>query len=129
MSDLEQKVNLYFHSYDETVTSGNLDAFMATQAPDIVWNPPDRAAVVGHDALRKYAQDQWFGVYSMRLASTVEEAMPVSDDYTVSRGSWTIDLTPKDGSAPSSLKGTFLWLLRNESGGFKAARMSFAIFD
>ncbi len=129
MSNLEEKVNQYFHSYDEFVSSGNVDAFMATQAPDIVWNPPDRASVVGHDALRKYAADEWFDVYSMRLVSTVEEAVPISDDFTVSRGSWTIDLTPKDQSEPSSLKGTFLWVLSNEDDGFKATRMSFAIFD
>ncbi len=129
MSDIAKEVGLYFHSYDETVTSGNLDAFMATQASDIVWNPPDRAAVVGHDALRKYVQDEWFGVFSMDLVSTVEEAMRVSDEYAVSRGSWTIDLISKDGSAPSSLKGAFLWVLRTEGDGLKAARMSFSIFD
>ena len=129
MSNLKENVVQYFHSYDESVTSGNLDAFMATQAPDVVWNPPDRASVVGHDALRKYVADQWFDVFSMRLVSTVEEAMPISDDFTVSRGSWTIDLTPKDQSEPSSLKGTFLWVLSNEDDGFKATRMSFSIFD
>ena len=129
MSNLEEKVKQYFHSYDETVTSGNVDAFMATQAPDVVWNPPDRASVVGHDALREYVEDVWFDVYSMRLVSKVEEATPISDDFTISRGSWTIDLKPKDESAPSSLKGTFLWLLNNKDEGFEATRMSFSIFD
>ncbi len=129
MTNLEEKVNQYFHNYDDTVTSGNLDSFMATQASDVVWNPPDRASVVGHDALRKYAADEWFDVYSMRLVSTVEEATPISDDFTISRGSWTIDLTPKDKCEPSSLKGTFLWVLSNEDDEFKATRMSFSIFD
>lgn len=128
MSDVEREVQLFFHSFDETVTSGNLDACLATQAPDIVWNPPDRDAVVGHDALREYLQDQWFSVFSMHLANTVEEVLPVGDDYAVARGSWTMDLTPKDGSEPGSVKGTFLWLLRSESSGFKAARMSFSNF-
>ncbi|MFQ5983829.1 MAG: YybH family protein, partial [Woeseiaceae bacterium] len=108
MSDLEREVKLYFHSYDEIVNSGDSDAFMATQASDVVWNPPDRPAVVGHDALRKYAEDEWFNVFSMRLASTVEDVMPISDQYVVSRGSWTVDLTPKDGSESSSLNGSFL---------------------
>ena len=129
MSNLEEKVNQYFHGYDESVTSGNLDAFMATQAPDVVWNPPDRPSVVGHDALRKYAEDEWFDVYSMRLVSKVDEATPIGDDFTVSRGSWKMDLTPKDEGAPSSLKGTFLWLLSNKDDGFEATRMSFSIFD
>ena len=129
MSDAKQQVEDYFRGYNDTVNSGDLEAFLRTQASDVAWNPPDRAAVVGLDNLRQYLVDEWFGVYSMELSNTVEEALPIGDEYIYSRGTWSIDLTPKDGSAPTSLHGTFSRLFRNENGELKGARSAFSILD
>ena len=129
MADLREEVEQYFRGYEEAVNSGDVDAFMRIQTPDVVWNPPDRAAVVGSDDVRQYVVDEWFGPSSMQLAMTVQEALPVSDEYACARGSWSVGLTPKDGSAASTVKGTFMWLLRKEGGDLNGARTSFAMFE
>ncbi len=129
VADIREEVEQYFRDFAEAVNSGDVDAFMNTQTPDVVWNPPDRATISGPDDVRKYLVDEWFGPSSMQLDMTVQEALPVADEYTCTRGSWSIDLTPKDGSEASTVGGTFMWLLRKEGGEIKGARTSFAMFD
>ena len=87
MADLREEVEQYFRDFEEAVNSGDVDAFMKTQTPDVVWNPPDRAAVAGSDDVHKYVVDEWFGPNSMQLVMTVQEALSVSDEYTSTRGS------------------------------------------
>ncbi len=129
MSDTQQKAQQYFDAYAATLNAGDLDAWVDTLAREVVLNPPDREAVIGSEAARSYGQEAWFGPFSMRHAVVVQEAIPASDEYVHARGTWTIDLTPKDGSEPSSLRGTFMWLLRNEGGELKGARAAFSILD
>lgn len=78
--------------------------------------------MIGSEAVRSYGQEAWFGPFSMRHTVAVQEAIPASDEYVHARGTWTIDLTPKDGNEPSTLRGTLMWLLRNEGGELKGAR-------
>ena len=129
MSDPRQRAQEYFDGYDATVNAGDLNAWVGTFTDEAVINPPDRAAMQGSDAIRTYGEEVWFGPNRMRLAVTVEEAIPVSDEYLYTRGNWTIDLTPKDCSPSSSVNGTFMFLLRDDGGELKATRAAFSIVD
>ena len=118
-----------FDRFIAAVNADDIDAWLAAQSGDCVWQPPDRVAVEGQEALRTYGHDVWFGLYKMNLEMKVEEVVPVSDSYAYARGSWTIGLTPKDGSEPTALAGTNAMLLRQEGGDLKFARVAFSIFE
>ena len=128
MSDTDAIRGMY-SSFDAAATSGDVDAWLAVQTEDCVWLPPDRGAVVGKAAVRTYVDDVWFGPNNMDLTNSPEEIVLAGDSNAWVRGTWKMLLSPKDGSDPSNLAGTFLSVLRRESGAWKLARGSFTILD
>ena len=118
-----------YGAFDAAVNAGDVDGWLAVQTEDCTWLPPDRPAVAGKEAVRAYVQDAWFGLFNMTVKSTIEEAVATSDSDAWARGSWTMDLVPKDGSEPSTVAGTLLSVLRRESGDWRVARTAFSTLD
>ncbi len=124
-------------AHDGAVNAGDLEAYLANCAEDVVLMPPSEPPVVGKEALRAWAQGL-FGQFSFEQTTSSDEVV-VTGDWGFDRGTYTITPTPKavgEAAEGTSIEqpeigreldyaqtGKYLWILRRQpDGSWKIAR-------
>jgi uncharacterized protein (TIGR02246 family) len=96
--------------------AGDVDAFVALMASDMMVMPPNGPAVSGLEASRQWAED-FMGAYSVSFSEYNTDDVIVSDDLAVERisGVWTV--TPKAGGDPVTERVKGVHIYRRQADG------------
>ena len=100
---------------DETLTSGDLEGWMALWDDEGVELPPMQPALVGKEAIRA-----WDGEYMANNTTMVQSAVEdvqVAGDWAYLRDSYTESWTPKDGGDTTTVVGKSVFMLRRQADG------------
>jgi len=101
--------------YDEALSSGNLDDFVALFTDDAVRMPNNAPIMVGKNEIRSRREES-FANNSFKYTSIVED-IKVSGDWAVLRGNYTIVITPKEGGADVTDVGKWIVVYQRQSDG------------
>jgi uncharacterized protein (TIGR02246 family) len=119
---------IYRHrdAYNQALRDGDLEAWLATLTDDCVFMAAGLPAVVGKDAIGKWAGESYFEPFEVELDYDFEELEFVGE-RALAWGWFRQTLSPKDGSDPVELKGKFLDVFHRQSaGGWLLARVAFS---
>jgi len=101
--------------YDEALSSGNLDDFVALFTDDAVQMPNNAPINVGKNEIRS-STEEGFANNSFKFTGIVED-IKVSGDWAVLRGNYTIVITPKEGGADVTEVGKWIAVYQRQSDG------------
>ncbi len=124
-------------AHDGAVNAGDLEAYLAVSAEDVVLLPPNEPPVVGKEAFRAWAQGL-FGQFTFEETMSSDEVV-VAGDWGFDSGTYTIRPTPKvagEAAEGTSIErpeigreldyaqtGKYLWILKRQpDGSWKIAR-------
>ena len=100
---------------DETLTAGDVEAFVALFVDDGIEMPPDGPAQIGQDAIRS-REGAFLGTNDTEVRTTVEN-IQIRGDLAVVRDSYTESWTPKDGGDSASAVGKGLMICHRQADG------------
>lgn len=105
----------------EAFNEEDMDTMAALLRDDHVGMPPNRPAMTGKEAARRFWREG-FALASSRLA-VVPEELVVTGDEAIDQFRWTMDSTPRPGGAAIHDEGKCIWIWRRQPGGdWKVAR-------
>ncbi len=90
----------------KAIQANDLDGLVACYAPDAVMWLPDAPEARGTKAIRD-AYDGLLKTYTVKGASLSNTVYQTSGDLSTGWGNFVLDLQPKNGGAPVSMKGRF----------------------
>jgi len=118
-------IRTVWNAFVAAVNTGDRAAYAALLTPDIVFSPPDRAAVVGKPAVERWAAESFFDPFTVRMTFELDEVQ-ASGDWAWARGRFVNNLTPIAGGEPIVASGDFLNVFRRAAdGSWQFARVSF----
>lgn len=108
--------------YNQICAVGDAAAYAALFTEDAVSMPPNAPPLVGRSAVEKWAENL-FNQMSVRVTSEDAE-MVFAGEWAFLRGTYSATFSPKAEGAPIEDTGTWLVIMKSESGGpWKYARM------
>jgi len=99
----------------EAELKGDASIFEQVAAPDVVVQPPGTPTINGRDASVEMMK-QFFSRNALHIEYT-GSLIQVNGDEAFDRGSYSQTVTPKDGGAASSSKGSYWWFYARASDG------------
>jgi uncharacterized protein (TIGR02246 family) len=106
----------------EAELKGDASVFEQVAAPDVVVIPPDATAIHGKDASVEMMR-QFFSKNQLHI-EYANAQVQVNQDQAFDRGTYSQTVTPKDGGAPITGKGSYWWFYaRNEDGNWRQTRV------
>ena len=116
MSAATEAVRATLKRYIAACNAGDAGAFVDTLASDVVFCPPAQAPFKGHDAARSWVQGGFFDVFDVTFHGSFDRVIEAGDEV-MAPGSFTLDLSPKDGGDDVHLTGTFFNIFREVAPG------------
>ena len=98
------------------LNNADVDAFLATLADGMMYHPPNQPSVVGKDQIGPWVTQGFFENFQVKYRLTNEQ-LEVSGDLAVSRGPFTLQLTPKGGGDPIQDNGKFVNVYKRGADG------------
>ncbi len=126
MTTTEQAVQQTLREYVAACNAGDVDAYQATLASDVVFCPPAQPEVRGRESVGAWAKEGFFDVFELTLDAKFDRVVVVESE-AFAPGTFTLDLKPKGGGDPISLTGALFNIFREESPG--NWKYSWAIFN
>lgn len=114
-SDLDG-INAVRGQYVDAVNAGNLEAYGATLADDVVFMPPDSPVVSGKAAVVAWVKRDFIDPFKIQFQAKFNE-VHVFGSLAFASGSFTLDLTPKSGGKQIQTTGKFMNVFRKQSDG------------
>lgn len=112
------------NKYAQTVTSGDLEGWIALWTDDGVKMAPGAPAIVGKANIRENTIGSFDSFTSVLTASN--EEVKVAGDWGFMRGTYTLSMTPKAGGDSIEDVGKYLSILQRQAdGSWKLARDCF----
>ena len=103
----------------------NLDDVMDFIAPHAVFHPPGHAPIVGHEAIRRFYETQWFKVPFIEISGTLDSVVVGSSGdlaYCDGRSHMVIEISGERTVA----SGKYLGVWQKISGTWKLAAISWS---
>jgi ketosteroid isomerase-like protein len=116
VSAATEAVQATLRRYIAACNAGDAGAYVATLAPDVVTCPPGQEPFKGQDAARSWVQEGFFDVFDVTFDASFDR-MIEADEEVMAPGSFTLDLSPKDGGDDVNLTGTFFNIFREVAPG------------
>jgi ketosteroid isomerase-like protein len=103
-------------AYMAAARSGDAEAFGATLTDDVVMLPPDAPMVTGNQAVVAWIAENYFDPFDVDLRFHFEDG-EVHGSSAWTRGPFTLEIRPKDGSDPMTVRGKFIDIFRRDDDG------------
>ena len=116
MTSVEDAVRETLQNYIDACNSGNIEAFKATLAENVEWRASAEPAIYGREAVAEWAQSNFFDVFDVKFEAEFGELVE-ADSKVFTPGTFSLHLTPKDGSEPSTAPGSNFNILSPDSDG------------
>ena len=115
------KVHELLDEYASACHAGDLERWMSLWIEDAIQMPPDVPRRVGKEEIRREMQPG-FDLFDMSNMITQTEEVRILGDRAYSHGTYTFDMTPKEGGETTSLSGKFFDILwKQVDGSWKIA--------
>jgi ketosteroid isomerase-like protein len=102
--------------YVAAANAGDIEAFKATLAEDIVGLPPDTPKVTGRTAFADFINDNFFIPFEIDFDAQFEDGA-VDGTNAWTRGFYTLDVTPRAGGDKIAIRGKFVNHFRQDGNG------------
>ena len=112
-------VALIYELWDEyaaAANAGDFERWMSLWIEDGIQMPPDVPRRVGKAEIRKEMQPT-FDLFNMSEMTIQTEEVRILGDRAYSHGTYTFDMTPKEGRETKSYSGKFLDILEKQVDG------------
>ena len=111
-----QAVTQSVETFAKAMNAGDSEALVSVMTEKTIWADNHFPVVVGRSAV-KQMYDAQFGMFTLAFQAPVDEVRVVGD-LAVSRGTWTITLTPKAaGPAPLTDSGSWMAISSRQPDG------------
>ena len=112
-------VALIYELWDEyaaAANAGDFERWMSLWIEDGIQMPPDVPRRVGKAGIRREMQPV-FDLFNMSKMTIQTEEVRILGDRAYSHGTYTFDMTPKEGRETKSYSGKFLDILEKQVDG------------
>ena len=116
MTTVEDAISHLLHQYVAATNAGDLEAFTAILAADVVVLPPDHPPLRGRDTAGAWMKENIFDPFTAKLDCKFERIVVVGSE-AFAPGTFTLELTPKAGGDPMRTTGEFFNIFREEEPG------------
>jgi len=113
--DVAQVYKLW-DEYAAAAHAGDLERWMSLWIDDAIQMPPDVPRRVGKEEIRREMQPG-FDLFNMSNMIIHTEEVRILGDRAYSHGTYTFEMTPKEGGETQSLSGKFLDILEKQVDG------------
>ena len=110
------KVYEVWNEYVAAAHDGDLERWMSMWIEDGIQMPPDVPRRVGKEQIRTGMQPG-FDLFDMKNMIIQTEEVRILGDRAYSHGTYTFDMTPKEGGETTSFSGKFLDILEKQVDG------------
>ena len=110
------KVYEVWNEYVAACHSGDLERWMSMWTENGIQMPPDVPRRVGKERIRTGMQPG-FDLFDMKNMIIQTEEVRILGDQAYSHGTYTFDMTPKEGGETTSYSGKFLDILQKQVDG------------
>jgi uncharacterized protein (TIGR02246 family) len=111
------KVHQLWDEYIDCMHSGDFERWMSLWVEDGIQMPPDVPRRMGVEQIRAGMQPG-FELFTMRNTIINTEEVRVLGDRAYSHGTYTYEMTPKEGGETRFISGKFLDILEKQVDGF-----------
>ena len=115
VSDVAQIYELW-NEYAAAANAGDLEHWMSLWTDEGIQMAPDAPRRVGKEQIR-VAMQPGFDLFIMSDMVINTEEVQILGDKAYSHGTYTFDMTPKEGGETTSLSGKFLDILEKQVDG------------
>ena len=115
VSDVAQIYELW-NEYAAAANAGDLEHWMSLWTDEGIQMAPDAPRRVGKEQIRAGMQPG-FDLFIMSDMVINTEEVQILGDKAYSHGTYTFDMTPKEGGETTSLSGKFLDILEKQADG------------
>jgi len=124
MTSLKDAINEVWNTYASAITDGDMDRWITLWIDDGIQMPPDAPANVGKEKIQTFLQEL-MNLFQWKMTINNEEIREAGD-WGFARGTYTVELTPKEEGKTLKGSGKFLTILeRQDDGSWKIARDCF----
>ena len=116
MSPATEAVQTTLRRYIAACNAGDAEAYVETLAPDVVFCPPTQEPFKGQDAARAWVKEGFFDVFDVTFDASFDRVIETGEEV-MAPGSFTLDLSPRDGGDDVHLTGTFFNIFREVASG------------
>jgi uncharacterized protein (TIGR02246 family) len=121
MTDVDAAVHAAHEAYINAINSNNLDNVLAAVTDDIVFLPPNSAAIVGKDQVRPWVEQYFESFHTEWVKTTVE--LHVQGDLAYEWYTYQATDTPRDGGKKTTDSGNGVNIYRpGGDGTWRVAR-------
>ena len=124
MTSAQEAIQRNMDEYIAACNTGDVDDYVGTMTPDVVFSPPGEARVAGHAAIRTWVQAGFFDPFNVTFHGEFDRIVVVGSE-AFAPGRFTLHLKPKDGSPAIDANGSFFDVFREEAGEWKLASAIF----
>jgi uncharacterized protein (TIGR02246 family) len=105
-----------WNEYAAAAHAGDLECWMSLWIEDGIQMPPDEPRRVGKDAIRE-GMKPGFDMFDVSNMIIHTEEVRILGNRAYSHGTYTFDMTPKEGGETKSFSGKFLDILEKQADG------------
>ncbi len=124
MTDTERDVaairTLLFETYPSHVMAHDAAGYADLYTTDVLWCPPNAPDQTSREGVKNGIQGL-FDKFAFQVDLQPEE-IEIMGDFSYVIGSVDGVFTPRDGSAPVTIRFRIFWLLRREAAGWMISR-------
>jgi uncharacterized protein (TIGR02246 family) len=115
VSDVAQ-IHAVWTQYTAAAHAGDLDRWMELWIDDAIQMPPDVPRRVGKEAIQT-GMEPGFENFDLTNMVILTEEVKILGNTAYSHGTYTFDMTPKEGGEGQSVSGKFLDILVKQADG------------
>lgn len=123
----EKAVRANQQEYGDAVTAQDLDRWSQIFEEDAVFHGPALPAVHGRDAIKVWAKDNFFDLYTDMQNSSEFEVLEVEESWAAGGGTFKFSWTMTDSTQVLEITGKFMAIYRSQSDG--SSKISRLIFN
>jgi ketosteroid isomerase-like protein len=116
MTTVEDAISRLLEQYVAATNAGDVEAYMAILADDVVVLPPDHPPLRGRDAAGTWVKENFFDLFTVKLECKFERIV-VAGSEAFAPGTFTLEVKPKAGGDPMRTTGEFFNIFREEAPG------------
>jgi ketosteroid isomerase-like protein len=115
MTDVDAAVHAAHEAYINAINSNNLDNVLAAVTDDIVFLPPNSAAIVGKDKVRPWVEGYFEAFHTEWVKTTVE--LYIQGDLAYEWYTYRVTDTPRAGGEKTTDSGNGVNIYRPGTDG------------
>jgi uncharacterized protein (TIGR02246 family) len=115
VSDVARVYDLW-NEYTAAALEGNLERWIALWTDDCIQMPPDVPRLVGKEAIRSEMKP-FFKLFNLSKMIIHTEQVQILGDRAYSHGTYTFEITPREGGETKNFSGKFLNILEKQVDG------------